>query len=563
MRKNITEKWMENKNKGIWKNGKVKQVCKKCTALSMAFVMAITSGCGNAEKGSKDSEEQKNEYKYAQELNVIDDNVRTYYEVFVYSFYDSDGDGIGDLNGVTEKLDYIQDMGFNGIWLMPIMPSPSYHKYDTTDYCAVDSQYGTVEDFQKLLEECHKRDIRVIIDFMINHSSNQHTWFQTAYSYLNNLKSGEKPSKKDCPYIDYYHFVKEDEATSSYYQVGSSDWYYEGAFVDTMPDLNLNSKKVRGEIEEAAKFWLDMGVDGFRLDGVKFYTGLADTNIDILTWFNDYVKSLNKDAYIVSEVWDNYNVAAEYLKSGINSTFDFSTGQSTGTIVKYVRQSVDTGVGQKFADVMMNIENMTSEANPESTVAEFLTNHDTGRMANILGDETKVKVAYAMELLMAGNAFVYYGEEIGLAGAGSDPNFRAPMYWSATDNTGITAGPPEMDSFDNLHPAVDEQQKDENSILNFVKRCIRLRNENPEIARGTTEKISEVTDESICAITRTYEDSQIVLLYNLSGQQKTVTVSKDTYGYEGIRGYASTDNAEVTLDGDVISLPPYSFVILK
>lgn len=563
MRKKRTGKQIESATKATWKRKRARQIGKKCVALSMALVMTVACGCGDAKKETENTKEQKNTYKYAQELNVIDDNVRTYYEVFVYSFCDSDGDGIGDLKGVIEKLDYIQDMGFNGIWLMPIMPSPSYHKYDTTDYCAIDSQYGTMEDFQKLLEECHKRGIRVIIDFMINHSSNQHTWFQTAYSYLNNLKSGETPSKKECPYIDYYHFVKEDKATSTYYQVGSSDWYYEGSFVDTMPDLNLNSKKVRGEIEKIAKFWMDKGVDGFRLDGVKFYTGLVDNNIEILTWFNDYVKSINKDAYIVSEVWENYNVAAEYLKSGINSTFDFSSGQSTGTIVKYVRQSKQTGVGQKFADVMMNIENMTTEANPESSVAEFLTNHDTGRMANILGDETKVKVAYAMELLMAGNAFVYYGEEIGLTGAGSDPNFRAPMYWSATDSTGITAGPPEMDNFDNIFPAVDEQQKDENSILNFVKRCIRLRNENPEIARGTTEKITEVTDESICAITRTYEDSQLVMLYNLSEQQKKVAVSKDTYGYKGIRGYASTDNGEVTLDGDTVTLPPYSFVILK
>lgn len=563
MRRIVEKKGILDKRKSIWKQAGIKQFVKKCAAFSMVLVMIVTSGCGNSAKDSEPAEQQGTEYKYVQELNLIDDKVRTYYEVFVYSFYDSDGDGIGDLNGVTEKLDYIQDMGFNGIWLMPIMPSPSYHKYDTTDYCAIDSQYGTIEDFQNLLQECHKRGIRVIIDFMINHTSNEHTWFQTAYSYLCNLKAGKKPSKKDCPYVEYYHFVKEDETNNTYYQVGNSDWYYEGSFVDTMPDLNLNHKSVRGEIEKAAKFWLDMGVDGFRLDGVKYYTGLAEKNIDILTWFNDYVKSVNEDAYIVSEVWDNYNVAAEYLKSGIDSTFDFSSGQATGTIVKYVRQSDQSGVGQKFADVMMNIERMTLEVNSDSTVAEFLTNHDTGRMANILGDETKVKVAYAMELLMAGNAFVYYGEEIGLAGSGSDPNFRAPMYWSDTDDTGITVGPPEMDSFDNIYASVEEQQKDEKSILNFVKRCIRLRNENPEIARGTTEKIPEVTDESVCAITRTYEDSKLVLLYNLSPQEKTVSVSKDTYGYEGIRGYASTDNTEVTLDGDTVTMPPYSFVILK
>lgn len=539
---------------------------KRMLAGSMAAVLLLGAGCKDTAKDDKQKEEanQSKEYAYTQELNVIDDNVRTYYEVFVYSYCDSDGDGIGDFKGVTQKLDYIADMGFNGIWLMPIMPSPSYHKYDTTDYKNVDSQYGTMEDFKELLEECHKRDIHVIIDFMFNHTSNQHEWFQEACTYLSGLKKGEKPSAKDCPYYEYYHFVKKNKIKGTgYHQVGSTDWYYEGAFVDTMPDLNLDSNVVRKEIEQAAKFWLDLGVDGFRLDGVKFYTGTAGGNTKVLTWFNDYVKSVKSDAYIVAEVWDNYNIAAEYMKSGIDSTFDFSMGQSTGTIVKYVRQSQQLAVGSKFADAMLRTEELTQAANPESTVAEFLTNHDTGRMANILGKDEKVKIAYAMELLMPGNAFVYYGEEIGLSGAGSDPNFRAPMYWSATDENGMTVGPPEMDQFDYKNPPVDEQLKDEQSILNFVKRCIRLRNENPEIARGTSAKITEVTDESICAVTRTYEDSQLVLLYNISPEQKQVTVSKDTYGYEEIRGYASSDGTEVTLDGEQVTLPPYSVVILK
>ena len=132
-------------------------------------------------------------YDYEQELNIIDDNYRNYYEVFVYSFYDSDGDGIGDINGVTQKLDYIQDMGFNGIWLMPIMQSTTYHKYDVTDYYAIDKEYGTIDDFQRLVDECHKRDINVVIDFVINHSSSKHQWFQEACAYLRQLPDGQEP----------------------------------------------------------------------------------------------------------------------------------------------------------------------------------------------------------------------------------------------------------------------------------------------------------------------------------------------------------------------------------
>ena len=534
--------------------------------LACSMVLVLLSGCGKGGTNTKKQEDtnRKNTYKYEQELAMIDDNTRNYYEIFVYSFYDSDGDGIGDLNGVTKKLDYIQDMGFNGIWLMPIMPSPTYHKYDTTDYCNIDEQYGTLDDFKKLLEECHKRDIHVIIDFMMNHTSTQHPWFQSATKYLEGLKKNEKPSKKACPYYAYYNFVPKDEVTSqTYYQVGSTDWYYEGQFWEGMPDLNLKNRTVQKELEKAAKFWLDLGVDGFRLDGVKFFTNGDESNIKILKWFNDYVKSQKEDAYIVSEVWDNYNVASAYLKSGIDSTFDFSFGQATGVIVSMVRQSQTKDVGQSFANAMLNIQDLTKEANPKATVAEFLTNHDTGRMANILVSDEKIKMAYALELFMSGNAFVYYGEEIALTGAGKDENFRSPMYWSATDKTGMTDGPADMDEIENRFPSVEEQQTDENSILNFIKRCLRLRNENPEIARGEMALIPEVKDESICAITKEYKDSKLVMLYNMSTEEKKVTVSKDTYKYQGIRGYASTDGSEVTLSEETVTLPPYSVAILK
>ncbi|MBQ1392664.1 MAG: alpha amylase [Lachnospiraceae bacterium] len=534
--------------------------------LACSMVLVLLSGCGKGSTNTKKQEDtgKKSSYKYEQELAMVDDNTRNYYEIFVYSFYDSNGDGIGDLNGVTKKLDYIQDMGFNGIWLMPIMPSPTYHKYDTTDYCNIDEQYGTLDDFKKLLEECHKRDIHVIIDFMMNHTSTQHSWFQSATKYLEGLKKNEKPSKKACPYYAYYNFVPKNQVKEqTYYQVGSTDWYYEGQFWEGMPDLNLKNKTVQKELEKAAKFWLDLGVDGFRLDGVKYFTNGEESNIKILKWFNDYVKSQKKDAYIVSEVWDNYNVAAEYLKSGIDSTFDFSFGQSTGVIVSMVRQSQSKDVGQSFANAMLNIQDMTKEANPKATVAEFLTNHDTGRMANILVSEEKIKMAYALELFMSGNAFVYYGEEIALTGAGKDENFRSPMYWSATDQTGITDGPEDMDEIENRFPSVEEQQADENSILNFIKRCLRLRNENPEIARGEMALIPEVKDEAICAITKEYKGSKLVMLYNMSTEEKKVTVSKDTYKYQGIRGYASTDGSEVALSDDTVTLPPYSVVILK
>lgn len=217
------------------------------------------------------------------EENVIDDNYRTYYEVFVYSFYDSDGDGIGDLKGLTENLDYINDgdpetdtdLGCNGIWLMPVMPSTTYHKYDVTDYEAIDPEYGTMDDFTTLVDGCHKRGINVIIDFVMNHTSSQHEWFQTAYQYLQSLPEGAEPDASECPYVDYYNFSK--EKLGGYYPVDGTDWYYEGQFWSEMPDLNWDNEALKTEFEQIVQFWLDLGVDGFRLDAVKeFYSGADD-----------------------------------------------------------------------------------------------------------------------------------------------------------------------------------------------------------------------------------------------------------------------------------------------
>lgn len=224
-------------------------------------------------------------------LNIIDDNYRNYYEIFVGSFYDSDGDGMGDLNGVTEKLDYITDLGCNGIWLMPIMPSPTYHKYDVEDYENVDSAYGTAEDFKKLVDACHEKGIRLVIDLVMNHSSSKHPWFTQACEYLAGLKDGEQPDLSVCPYAGYYNFSNE-KVSQTYYQVpGTTNWWYEGSFWSEMPDLNMENDAVRKEFENIADYWMDLGVDGFRMDAAMHYTENATVaNSDVLNWYYTYCK---------------------------------------------------------------------------------------------------------------------------------------------------------------------------------------------------------------------------------------------------------------------------------
>ena len=207
-----------------------------------------------------------------------EDDSFNWYEVFVYSYQDSNGDGIGDLNGLRNRLDYIEEMGYDGLWLMPIMPSPSYHKYDVMDYKAIDPQYGTLEDMRALVQACHERGIRIIIDLPVNHTSLRHPWF------LNAAESLQK-RQEDSPYIDYYHFSKDPGAKSV--QLNGTKWYYEEQFSGGgMPDLNLDNAAVRNEIQDIMTFWLsDVGVDGFRLDAVtSFYTGDTSRNVAFLNW---------------------------------------------------------------------------------------------------------------------------------------------------------------------------------------------------------------------------------------------------------------------------------------
>ena len=173
-----------------------------------------------------------------------DDNYRTFYEIFVYSFCDSDGDGIGDLKGVTSKLDYLQMLGIQGIWLMPIHPSTSYHKYNVSDYYAIDPDYGTMADFEELIAQCEARDIHVIIDLVVNHTGSEHAWFKEAVQYLQNLPAGAEPNAEECKYLDYYFFSKETSGNGSR-PVEGTEWYYEGMFDYSMPDINLGSEATR------------------------------------------------------------------------------------------------------------------------------------------------------------------------------------------------------------------------------------------------------------------------------------------------------------------------------
>ena len=537
--------------------------------LPVFCIILLLAGCGY---GTADTAEQTEETlsrgedeteRTEREIVIPDDNYRNYYEIFVASFYDSDGDKTGDLNGVAQKLDYIQDMGFTGIWLMPVMPSPTYHKYDVTDYCGVDEEYGTTEDFRRLAEDCRERNIRLIIDMPINHTSSEHPWFQAACEYLAGLETGEEIDEEACPYAGYYHFSREQE-NENYHPVPGTEWYYEGVFWSGMPDLNLEKEAVRRELEKAASFWIELGADGFRMDAALHYEE-NDTafNTEVLRWMYDYCLQQNPDFYMVSEVWAGEKTIAEYYGSGTPSLFNFDLADAEGKLIKAARGKYSA---ESLVDAMISYQEDFSARNPEWIDAPFLTNHDMGRTANaLISDENDVKMAGGLLLTMGGSPFVYYGEEIGMRSRGTkDENKRLSMYWSDTDETGRTLDPAGADEgIGSAFGSVEEQLSDGTSILNYYRRALRLRNENPEIARGTVGKVEALCKEQYAAVLKTWGDSSIAIVYNISDEEAEIDLKEGGLEEMEIRGSLTLNGEEIGRTQDVICMPGQSVCILK
>ena len=547
---------------------------KRWSALLLAAVLLCSAmtGCSGGEKEDTSTALGIMRKYNKVQPQEIDDNYRSCYEVFVYSFYDSNGDGIGDLKGLTERLDYINDgdpstdtdLGCTGIWLMPIMPSPSYHKYDVTDYMDIDPQYGTMEDFKAFLEAAHQRGIDVIIDFVMNHTSSDHPWFQEASGYLRGLEAGAEPDLAACPYVDYYNFSLEPSTC----KLEGTEWYYEAPFWSGMPDLNLKSEAVRAELEEIVDFWLELGIDGFRLDAAKeFVSGATEANIEILTWFNDMVKSKKSDAFIVAEVWTDLSTYSQYYASGV-SCFNFSFGNSDGVIPNTVKH-IGNANASSYGKAIMKLQDALSAYDPDYIDSPFYTNHDMGRAAGHYFNEYsayQTKMAQALNLLMSGSTFLYYGEELGMKGSGKDENKRAPMYWSDDAGyAGLCSGPADMEDFDMKFPSFEDQKADRDSIFWFVAQTIRLRNAYPAIARGTAVLEEALSNENVCVLRKTWGEEEVLLAFNISEAAQSVDLSGVTVsgGDPEIGGVLVTSAEEPVLEDGSLSMPMYSVVVLS
>ncbi len=441
-------------------------------------------------------------------------NETVFYEIFVRSFNDSDGDGIGDFKGLTQKLDYLNDgdpttsddLGITGIWLMPIHEAGSYHGYDVIDYTSVKELYGGMDDFKEFLEEAHKRGIRVIIDFVLNHNSSQSEWFQNAL---------QGPGSK---YRDFYIWSNTDPGFSGPW--GQQVWhrrngqYYYGLFWDGMPDLNYREPKVKEEIFKAADFWLEeVGVDGFRLDAVKFIIEddgrLEDTQGTYTFWedFTAHIKATKPDAFSVGEAWTNTETVINYVKNDrIDYCFDFDLAGN-------IMYSVNEGKVDNLYDQVQKMYNIY----PHLQYGTFLANHDQNRIMNSFGnDESKVKLAAALYLTLPGIPYLYYGEEIGMSGAKPDENIRRPMQWDATLNAGFTTGNP----WRAVHGAfskynVEKEENEAGSLLNTYKNLIHLRNQEKALQLGTYEPV-RTNNARVFAYIRQYEGEIVLVVHNTS-----------------------------------------------
>jgi alpha-amylase len=447
-----------------------------------------------------------------EELNPQQD---VYYQIFVRSFADSNSDGIGDINGITANLDYLEDLGITALWLLPINPSPSYHGYDVIDYYDVNSDYGTLEDLENLVEQAKLRDIKIVLDLVINHTSDKHPWYLSAIS------------SEQSPYRDYYIF--------------NNGGAYE-TFVGGMKDLNLENPVVVEEVYNIVDFYLEKGIHGFRLDAARhFIEGVnADWDSTLFTMrLNAHMKQTYPESYVVSEVFVNRYEAIKDYYIGSDSLFNFP-GQS----------NIMDKVGMEnsrylFAKSFEQIYDAYREVDPNFIDAPFLGNHDIDRLASSQGfinNDLKLKLASRILLTLPGNPFIYYGDELGMKGVRYEgtniPGYgivydeyrRQPFLWG--DPTYQTNWLPSDQSNDDTE-TLNEQINDTDSLYKAYQEMIEIRKNNPALMYGNYYKPYNGNVTQVQGYIRYYQyedfEQAILVIHNLTPDPYTVETTYQSF----------------------------------
>jgi oligo-1,6-glucosidase len=539
------------------------------------------------------------------------------YQIYPRSFKDTSGNGVGDLRGIIQKLDYIKSLGVTMVWLNPIYESPNDDNgYDISDYCAIMKEFGTMEDFDELLEGLHKRGMKFIMDVVVNHSSDEHEWFQ------------QSRSSRDNSYRDYYHWWPAEKGKPnhrwSFFDENSDAWkydeqtdaYYLHYFSQKQPDLNWENPKVRHEVYDIMKFWAEKGVDGFRLDAFQYvskditfpaFPEGYDVDVPSVIEYHgmgphihSYLKEMNE------QVLSKYDVFA--VSEGVGSTL-----QDAHDLVDKDRKELQMAYHFEATDMVTTLEKCTLAQFKESFtkwdksfaekgwIAIYLSNHDQSRFINRYGSDKPAFKDYSAKLLntfilsMRGTPYTYYGDELGMTNIGftkieqykdiaaingykkattdgedldhylkklnllSRDNGRTPMQWDDTNNAGFSSETPWLPVHEN-HTTVNvaTQQNDHNSVLNHFRKMVALRKDNLLLVYGNYEIIQE-EHPTIYAYSRTLDDEQMKILLNFSESTSKINLlDLGLYKEVLINNYN-----ELLIDKNTITLQPYQAVVLK
>ena len=535
------------------------------------------------------------------------------YQIYPRSFQDTDGDGIGDIKGIIDRLDYVKSLGVTAVWLNPIYSSPNDDNgYDVSDYRGIMSDFGTMEDFDKMLSEMHARDIKLVMDIVVNHSSDEHDWFK------------ESRSSRDNPYRDYYHWWPAEKGEPPYryslFDAEGNAWkydeqtdaYYLHYFSQKQPDLNWENPKVRQEVNDILRFWAEKGVDGFRLDAFqfaakdttfpKFPDGFEENFIQYYAMqegLHEYLKEMN------TEVFSKYDVmtVAEGAGRTLEEAHELVDADRNEINMAYAFDAVDIPKvdGYKLATFKETFSKWDSAFADKGWISIFLSNHDQARMVSRYANDSlpyrapSAKMLNTFILSMRGTPYCYFGDELGMTNNpklqdiedykdiaaingykkaesqgedmeafmrnlrfGSRDHGRTPMQWSASENAAFTTGTPWLPlnpNYEQINVATEEE--DTASVLNHFKKMTALRTSNEVLVYGAYTLIQKGHPQ-IYAYTRSLNNSRMLILLNFSETDASITLENlSEFTTTAINNYSELARSEKQL-----TLKPYQAVVL-
>lgn len=497
-------------------------------------------------------------------IDPVDDNYRTFYQIFVGSFSDGNGDGIGDLMGIINRMDYLNDgditsgddLGVQGIWLSPIFSSPTYHKYDAKDYYSIDWRFGTESTLKQLIDLCHERNVKIILDLAINHTSSQNEWF---LQFKKARETGDVNNK----YYNYYSCVTATEKKSgvTYQKIAGVDCYYECNFSGDMPELNFDNPAVREEMLNVAKYYLDLGIDGFRFDAIKYiYFGETKRSIEFWEWYMSELRAYSPEIYCVGECWSAESEVLQYY--GSMNCFNFTTSGAESVFIS----SAKGGSISNYLGYIESYQERVKAANSEGMPISFLSNHDMDRIAGTFILESQMRMAANLYLLSPGSPVIYYGEEIGIRGsrgsAMTDANRRLAMLWGDGDLIRDPVGST-YDSKYQITTTVASQQQTSGSLLKAYQQVINVRTRYPAIARGDYNAVTS-SNKNFGGFYVEYNGEILGIFHNTSANEITIDLAK-CYGLDGhtFSVVCEVLGDSATLNGTTLTIGAQTSIILQ